>query len=234
VLDEGVLDPWVEKWMADNPLPDAFTPEMVELARGDFDMPVTREVARVHDETVDGIPVRIYQHEGAPSGLIVYFHGGGWCIGSIALMDNVARELAHATGAAVVSVGYRLAPEHPFPAGLDDCEAITRWALDHSDRFQVPSERVVVAGESAGGNLAAAVCLRLRDSAAATRPAGQVLLYPVLDAHDSAHPSRKEFSHLVVTDAQSDWFWSSYCGGRDLERDPYAAPLSAADVSGAA
>jgi acetyl esterase len=231
VPDEGELDPWVATWLAENPLPDDFSPDMVELARGAFELPVSREIAQVHDDVVGEVPVRIYQHDAASTGLVVYFHGGGWCIGSLSIMDNVARELAHATGAAVVSVAYRLAPEHPFPAGLDDCEAVTRWALEHAGRFGVTASHVMVGGESAGGNLAAAVCLRLRDAGAAFRPAGQVLIYPVLDAHDSEHPSRKEFSHLVVSDKQSEWFWSSYCGGRDLGDDPYVAPLVAADLS---
>ncbi|HUO47883.1 MAG TPA: alpha/beta hydrolase [Acidimicrobiales bacterium] len=230
--DEGVLDPWVASWLEANPLPGEFTPDLVELARGDYELPVTVQVDRVRDEVVAGVPVRVYEHEEPATGLIVYFHGGGWCIGSLSIMDNVARELAHATGAAVVSVDYRLAPEHPYPAGLDDCEAVTRWAFEHSARFGVSAERVLVAGESAGGNLAAALSLRLRDAGAARRPAGQVLVYPVLDAHLSDHPSRKEFSHLVVSDKESEWFWSSYCGGRDLSSDPYAAPLQARDLSG--
>jgi acetyl esterase/lipase len=231
MADEGVLDPWVAKWLEANPLPDEFSAEMVGLARGSFDVPVNREIARVYDEVVAGVPVRFYEHEGKPTGLVVYLHGGGWCIGSLSLMDNVARELAHATGAAVVSVAYRLAPENPFPAGLDDCEAVSRWALEQASRFEVSPSRVLVAGESAGGNLAAAVCLRLRDAGATLRPAGQVLIYPVLDAHESAHASREEFSHLVVSDKQSEWFWSSYCGGRDLSTDAYAAPLQAAELA---
>jgi len=229
--DEGVLDPWVAEWLAANPLPDELSPDLVELARGSFDLPVNRAIARVRDEVVAAVPCRLYEHEQAPTGLVVYFHGGGWCIGSVALMDNVARELAHATGAAVISVGYRLAPEDPYPAGLDDCEAVTRWALEHSSAFGVEPDRVVVAGESAGGNLAAAVCLRLRDAGAGLRPAGQVLIYPVLDAEGSDHASRKEFSHLVVSDEQGRWFWSSYCAGRDLGDDPYAVPLRAARLA---
>ena len=111
-------------------------------------------------------------------------------------MDGVAREIADKSGAAVVSVGYRLAPEHPFPAGLDDCEAVTRWALDHAADFDVPPELVAVAGESAGGNLAAAVALRLRDAGDASI-AGQVLLYPGV-AGDVDYPSIDEFDGLII------------------------------------
>ncbi len=133
MIDEGVLDPWVIEWMAANPLRatpfDDLSPEFLELARGPVGEPPTRQIAHVSDESVGDVPIRIYRNDAEPTGLVVYFHGGGFVIGSIGLMDNVARELAHASGAVVVSVGYRLAPEHPFPAGLEDCLSVTRWAL---------------------------------------------------------------------------------------------------------
>jgi acetyl esterase len=230
--NEGVLDPWVEKWLAENPVAamDDFSPEMLALARGPVGGPVTRELATVTDEVVDGIPIRIYQGDGRPNGLIVYLHGGGFCIGSIGLMDNVARELAHAADATVVSVEYRLAPEHPFPAGLDDCEQITRWALADTERFDVSPTQVIVAGESAGGNLAAAVSLRLRGTVDVPL-AGQVLIYPVVDGEGSTHPSRTEFSGVVVSPAAREFYWESYTGGRDLGRDPLVAPLHAESLA---
>src|SRR5262245_25595355 len=164
--DEGVLDPWVEEWFAANPMIrhpfDDLSPELLALARAPLGAPSTREIASVRDEVIAGVPVRVYEHDQAPTGLVVYFHGGGFCIGSVGMMDNVARELAHCTGAAVISVEYRLAPEHPFPAGLDDCEAVTRWALAHAADLGASPDHVGVAGESAGGNLAADVALRRR------------------------------------------------------------------------
>ncbi|HMK62907.1 MAG TPA: alpha/beta hydrolase, partial [Acidimicrobiales bacterium] len=220
-------DPWVAQWLEANPLPDDLSPEFVALARGSFEVAATQEIARVRDEMVSGVPVRIYEHAEEPTGLVVYFHGGGFCIGSVALMDNVARELAHVTGAAVISVEYRLAPEHPYPAGLDDCETVTRWALAHAPALGVSARRVVVAGESAGGNLAAAVTLRLRDAHSPRHPVGQILIYPVLDARGSAHPSREEFLGLVISAKMDEWFWTSYAGGRQIDVDPYAAPLQA-------
>ena len=232
--DEGVLDPYVAQWLEANPIAsmDDFSPEMLALARGPVGAPPAREIATVTDEVVDGVPVRIYQGDGAPNGLIVYLHGGGWCIGSIGLMDNVARELAHAAGATVVSVEYRLAPEHPFPAGLDDCEAITRWAFGNAERFGVSPARVVVAGESAGGNLAAAVTLRLRGKLDVPL-AGQVLIYPGVDGGNrSAHPSRAEFEGVVVSRAAGDFYWASYSGGQEIARDPFAAPLQAESLAG--
>jgi acetyl esterase len=232
VADEGVLDPWVAQWMAENPMMasplEEFPPELLELARGPVGAPPKREIARVADERVGDIPIRIYWPE-LPTGIVVYFHGGGFVIGSIGLMDNVARELAHASGAVVISVEYRLAPEHPYPAGLDDCLEVSRWAIANAERFGVPPGVVAVAGESAGGNLAAAVSLKLSGEGVAL--AGQVLIYPAT-AGSRATESRVEFDGLVISLKASDYFWSSYTAGRDLDNDPCAAPLSATSVAG--
>jgi acetyl esterase len=129
-------------------------------------------------------------------------------------------------------VGYRLAPEHPFPAGLDDCESVTRWAVANAERFEGLTGSVLVAGESAGGNLAAAVSLRLRDAGVSASLSGQILMYPALDAPGSDHRSRKEFLGLVVSEKLSDWFWQSYGAGRDIDHDPLAAPLHATTLTG--
>jgi acetyl esterase len=232
--EEGVLDPWVVDWMAANPematpLEDLI-PEILELARGPVGFPPTRELADITDEQVGDVPIRIYRGEGEPTGLVVYFHGGGFVIGSIGLMDNVAREIAHRSDAVVVSVGYRLAPEHPYPAGLDDCESVTRWAMTNSARFDLPPSAVVVAGESAGGNLAAAVSLRLRD-AGDSLLAGQVLMYPGV-AGGRTHPSAVEFDGLIISRTAKANFWAAYRGQQDLDRVPYAAPLHAASLAG--
>jgi acetyl esterase len=228
VADEGVLDPWVKKWMAQNPMIanplDEFTPEILELARGPVGAPPTREIAHINDEGVGDVAVRIYRSEEEPTGIVVYFHGGGFVLGSIGLMDNVARELTYASGAVVISVEYRLAPENPYPAGLDDCMAVSRWAVANAKRFGVPAGAVAVAGESAGGNLAAAVSLKLRDEGDAAL-AGQVLIYPAT-AGSRATRSREQFDGLVINLKASDYFWNSYAAGRDLDSDPYAAPLS--------
>ena len=163
--DEGVLDPWVVDWFEANgammEAPEEYTADYLAAARTPTCPFPTRTMAKVTDDVVDGVPVRIYEHDHAPSGVLVYFHGGGFCTGSIGLMEIIATELAHCTDAAVVSVEYRLAPEHPYPAGLDDCEMVTRWAIANAEQFGAPSSRVAVAGESAGGNLAAVVALRL-------------------------------------------------------------------------
>ena len=234
MADEGVLDPWVVEWMAENPERakpfDDLMPELLELARGDYGPQLTQTIAHVDDEHVGDVPIRIYRGSEQPTGLVVYFHGGGYVIGSIGLMDGVAREIAHASGAVVVSVGYRLAPEDPYPAGLDDCVSVTRWALDNSGRFGLSPSSVVVAGESAGGNMAATVSLRLRDAGGAA-PAGQVLMYPGVSG-SKLHPSMTEFDGLVISLKAGERFWEAYSGGRNLDDDPYAAPLYARSLAG--
>jgi acetyl esterase/lipase len=226
--DEGVLDPWVAKWLEENPQVDwseGFPPEILEAARGYEGPPPTRNIDEVRDEMVGDVPIRVYRNDGPATGVVVYFHGGAFTVGSVKIMDGVARELAHASRAVVVSVDYRLAPENPYPAGFDDCVAVTKWVLANcSETFGVPSTRVVVAGESAGGNLATAVALRLRDEDA-PNVAGQVLVYPCTDGPDATYPSRDQFGW-------HDWVWDSYGGGRDLSQEPYAVPMSAESLRG--
>lgn len=228
--DEGVLDPWVAEWLAANPRPFKIM-DIYTLARSkDLIFPTTVEVAHVADDEVDGIPIRIYTPFGDTTSLIVYFHGGGYCVGSIAIMDNLARGLAHACGAMVVSVEYRLAPEHPFPAGLDDCETVTRWAIEHAAALVGTEVPVLVAGESAGGNLSTAVAMRLRDSAASGL-AGQVLIYPGVAGGSDPMPSRSEFAGYTMDADEIEWCWSAYSGGRNIDHDPYAAPLRAPSLA---
>ena len=232
MTDEGVLDPWVAEWLKSNPFLafEDFTPEMMALARSPVGGPPTRDIANVTDQVIDGVTVRVYEHNESPTGAVVYFHGGGFAIGSIGVMDNVARELAHSSGATVVSVEYRLAPEHPYPAGLDDCETVTRWVLQHAAELGASPDRVAVAGESAGGNLSAAVTLRLRGKV--EQPlAAQVLMYPGVGGFKKRYPSQDEFDGIVIN-TSSPWVGDAYMGGRDLNDDPFVAPLEAESLSG--
>lgn len=227
--NEGVLDPWVKDFFEANPernaVFDTLDPEILELARGDFSLPSDIEIASIVDADVEGIPIRIYRNEEPPTGLVVYFHGGGMVIGSIGLMDNIARELCNASGAVVISVGYRLAPEHPYPAGLDDCETVTQWAIANASTFGVPASKVAIAGESAGGLLSAALAQRLRDTDG-PQLAGQVLIYPRV-AGTERSPSCTEFDGLVISLKAMDVYDTAYAGGIDLDAEPHATPLVA-------
>jgi acetyl esterase len=232
--NEGVLDPWVADWLAANAAmmqqPDEYTSEYLAMARPSACPFPTQPVAKVTDDVVDGVPIRVYEHDGEPTGLVVYIHGGGFCTGSIGLMENIATGIAHSSRATVVSVEYRLTPEHPYPAGLDDCETVTRWAISNASRFGTRPTATAVAGESAGGNLAAAVSLRLRDTGGPAL-AGQVLIYPVVATTSASFPSRSEMEGPMLSLEGMERVWDMYSAGRDLEDDPYAAPLQAKDLS---
>jgi acetyl esterase/lipase len=168
------------------------------------------EVARVEDTEVAGVPVRIYAPDDA-RGTVAYFHGGGWMLGTLESVDAVCRALAVAAGACVVSAGYRLAPEHRYPAALEDALAVTR-ALEPP---------LAVAGDSAGGNLAAIVARHERE-----RLKGQLLIYPVTDAGVNT-PSYREFDDgFGLTAAAMRRFWDLYLDGAD-GLQPDASPLRA-------
>ncbi len=191
------------------------------------------EVARVMDRMTDeGVPLRVYQpaveHPGPIPG-IVYFHGGGWALGDLETHDTLCRQLANHAGAVVVAVDYRLAPEHPFPAAFDDAFAAVRHVTVNAGALGIDPARLAVAGDSAGGNLAAAVALRSR-AAGGPKIALQCLLYPVLD-HACDTASYREFADgFGLTRAKMQFFWNSYRSGHD-GGDPLLSPLRADDVS---
>lgn len=165
--------------------------------------------------------------------LVVYLHGGGWVIGDLDTHDSVCRFIAANAGVTVLSVGYRLAPEHPFPAAVEDALAGFRWAVEQSDRLGVDPGRVAVAGDSAGANLAAAVALlSARDDGPA--PAMQALVYPVTDAVEGL-PSRDLFAAgFFLTKADMDWFERHYLPPGADRADPRVSVLRAPDLAGLA
>jgi acetyl esterase len=166
----------------------------------------------------------VVPHE-PPAGLLVYLHGGGWVVGEIEDYDPLCRMLATACGLAVLSVGYRLAPEHPFPAAVEDAYAATVWAAEHL----LGDGRLVLAGDSAGGNLAA-VCTQEARRLGGPKIAFQVLVYPVTD-HDFERASYAEHGtgYLLGRDEMA-WFWDHYVPDEALRDDPRASPLRAADL----
>jgi acetyl esterase len=192
------------------------------------------EVASTEDRAVPGpngpVRVRIYRPAGAEATLpaLVYFHGGGWVIGSIDTHDGTCRALCARTPCVVVSVDYRLAPEHRFPAAVDDAWAATVWVYERANELMVDQARVAVGGDSAGGNLAAVVALRARDHGLPL--VHQLLIYPVCD-HDLETASyRENAAGYGLTKAAMSWFWDHYLGTDGDRSHPEASPLRAGDL----
>ncbi len=189
----------------------------------------------VRDLTIPGpggdLPARLYRaQERDADRLVVYFHGGGWVVGSLASADTACRFLAAHSGVSVLSVDYRLAPEHPFPAAPEDALAAFRFAVAQADSWGHDPRLIAVAGDSAGGNLAAVLCgdLRTRDE---VRPAFQLLFFPVTDL-STKHPSHELFADgFFLTEAQMDWYREHYLGEHPAT-DPRVSPLLAPDLAG--
>jgi acetyl esterase len=178
------------------------------------------------------IPVRIYTPSApAPLPLLVYFHGGGWVLGGLDTHDSTCRELASGAGCVVVSVDYRLAPEHKFPAAAEDCYAATQWAAAHAAELGADAKRLAVGGDSAGGNLAAVVAQMARDRGG---PAlvFQLLIYPVISATFDTASYRDNAEGYLLTAGDMRWFWNHYLGTPADGANPYAAPLCAPTLAG--
>jgi acetyl esterase len=193
-------------------------------------------IAGVEDRTLPGpdagIPVRIYVPFGkGPFPVLIYFHGGGWVIGDIASSDGLCRTLANASGCIVVSVGYRLAPEHPFPAAADDAYHAMLWVSENASGFGGDPSRIAVCGDSAGGNLAAVVALIARDRG---KPAirYQLLIYPVTDAACDTPSYEENAEGYFLTKDAMQWFWKHYVQNSADRSHRYASPLRAASFEG--
>jgi len=194
--------------------------------------PVTEVIERTVPGPAGEIPLRVYVPGGAaPFPVVAYFHGGGFVLGSLDTHDRIARRLCRAAEALVVSVEYRLAPEHRFPAALDDCMAATHWLAEHAGELGGDRDRIAVAGDSAGGNLAAAVALASR---ADDGPgiAAQVLLYPVTDAACATPSFVRNAEGYLLSAAAMRWFWQQYLGPDGDPDSGYASVLRAPDLAG--
>ena len=194
------------------------------------------DVAAVADITIPvaggDIPLRVYTPAGSgPLPCLVYYHGGGWVLGDIQGLDSTCRARANAAGCVVVSVEYRLAPEHKFPVPFDDSLAALSWVHANAASIGVDPERLAVGGDSAGGNLAAAVALRARDAGGPALRL-QLLVYPVTH-HDYGTVSYTDNGDgYLLTRDMMKWFWDHYLGSADDGANPLASPLLAEDLAG--
>ena len=186
-------------------------------------------LAKVEDRAIaGGLPVRLYTPEGkGPFPVLLYFHGGGWVLGDLESHDDVCRSLARRAGAVVVSVHYRLAPGTRFPGPIDDGSAALRWVGDHAAELGVEASRLAVGGDSAGGQIAAALAMRERG-----RVRLQLLIYPATDASFETASYREFASGFGLTRANMVWFWESYLARPVDASDPLASPLRAKDLRG--
>ena len=192
---------------------------------------------RVEERRAEGpggpIPLRVYRPTGVDAGAAacVYFHGGGFVLGGLESHDGLCQALAARAGCVLVSVDYRLAPEHRFPAAPHDALAAFAWVAAHADALGIDARRIAVAGDSAGGNLAAVVSQQTRG--AAHRPCLQVLIYPATDLTRSEASHRRFSQGFLLDEALLDWFVKAYLRTPERElRDPLASPLFATDLTG--
>ncbi len=237
------LDPQAQAFLDqmaayDAPEMDTLTPEAV---RADMRAMVGllgagEPVARVADQRIPGpdgsIPVRVYTPAGAgPFPILVFFHGGGWVIGDIETHDGLCRSLCNGAGCVVVSVEYRLAPEHRFPAAPEACYAATAWVAEHAAEVGGDAQRVAVGGDSAGGNLAAVVSLMARDRGAPPL-AFQLLIYPGTDMRMQSPSIAENGEGYYLTRSDMVWFRGHYIRGEQDITNPLASPLLAPNLRG--
>ena len=194
------------------------------------------DVAKVEDRTIPGpggeIPVRIYTPEGpGPFPALAWFHGGGWVVGDLDTADGSARHMCAGADCVVVSVDYRLAPETKFPGAADDCYAATQWLAANSASLNVDPSRIATGGDSAGGNLSAAVSLMSRDRGGCDL-VFQLLVYPVTERNFDNVSYTDNGEGYSLTRAGMIWFWDHYLSEEADATNPYAAPMHAADLGG--
>lgn len=188
------------------------------------------EVHSVEDMDADGVPIRVYRpvETDEPSMALIYFHGGGWVTGSIETHDGPARAFAKRAGIVVISVDYRLAPEHPFPAAVDDAWAATSWVANRAEELKLDPDRIGVGGDSAGGTLAAVVARRSRDHAVPI--ALQLLLYPVTNSSADTPSYSLYSSGYGLTRDGMEWYWKQYLGEGGDGTNPDASPAQLSDL----
>ena len=235
------LDPQVIKVMDQLEalgLPPNNTVSPVEARKNSKSRPMAPgpEVAKVENRSIPGvgpdIPVRIYTPTGdGPFAALSWFHGGGWVVGDLDTADGTARHLTVQTGCVVVSVDYRLAPEAKFPAAADDCYSATQWIAQNAAALNVDPARIAVGGDSAGGNLAAAVSLMAKDRGGPPL-VFQLLVYPVTAWDFRTGSYRQNAEGYSLTTEAMKWYWNHYLSSEADAANPYAAPMVAKDLAG--
>lgn len=240
---QGRLDPEIailRKMMSLRPSPETLPVEQVrqsyrrsaELGFFGSQIPLSRVEDRGIPRAGGSIPARVYwPSTAADLPLVVYYHGGGFTIGDLVTHDNICRRLARDAGAVVVSVDYRLAPEHSFPAAPDDAYDAVLWAAEHARELGARGDLIAVAGDSAGGNLAAVTALRARDRG---KPAiiFQLLVYPRVDLTGYETQSWRDLDGFFLSKRTADFFRNAYIPDARNYADPYASPLLAPDHRG--
>jgi acetyl esterase/lipase len=234
------LDPQAKKLLdAMPPMPDFSTLDLA-LVRAGMEQGIfagePEPVAAVANRTIPGsageIPVRVYTPVGkGPFPGLVFFHGGGFVLCSLDSHDGQCRALANAAGCVVVSVDYRLAPEHPYPAAPEDCYAATQWVAKNGSELGIDTARLAIGGDSAGGNLTAVTALLARDRGGPPLRF-QLLIYPVTDFAFDTSSYRENAEGYFLTEGMMRWFWDQYLPDVSRGAEPYASPLRAADLSG--
>ncbi len=221
------------------PMPDFATIDLAliraGMAAGLLNTGEPEAVASVENRTIPGpageIPVRVYTPQGkGPFPGLVFFHGGGFVLCNLDTHDGVCRSLANAAGCAVVSVDYRLAPEHPYPAAPEDCYAATQWVAKNGAELGIDVARLAIGGDSAGGNLTAVTALLARDRGG---PAlrFQLLIYPVTDCAFETASYRENGEGYFLTAGMMRWFWEQYVADPKRAAEAYASPLRAANLA---
>jgi len=235
------LDPVIEEIIKSFPPNDfeTLTPEEFRIGNGDYSEGGGEDVEVIEDRnllTSDGqdMAIRIYRPKGmvAESPVMVFFHGGGWVVGNINSHDGQCRGLANSSGVTVIAVDYRKAPEYPFPTPPEDCYSAVCQIVDSSEEFSIDPNRLAVAGDSAGANLATVVCQMSRDRNG-PEIKHQMLFYGVFDIDPDRWPSHTENGEGYILDREMiRWFYRHYVGSERFVDEPYASPINAEDLSG--
>jgi acetyl esterase len=245
VLDGQTLDPQLALLvrlarLANAPGIESLTPDEAR-ARAELEYPLLAGRSRPMERTLDlearrgtsAVPLRLYvpRNVEKPVPAMVWLHGGGWVVGSIATHDAPSSLFAELAGCTVVSVGYSRAPEHRFPRAVEDVVAAYRHVVEHAEELGLDPRAIGVGGDSAGGNLAAVLCHEARERGL-PRPALQVLIYPVTDLNQSSGSYRTFADGYLLTAKAMAWFIEHYLGDTALASDPRASPLHAQNFSG--